>query len=271
MKQPVAKLICTIIFTLIIALPAYSKTYTFGIVPQQSATRLARNWLPIIKKIESYTDLNIKFATAKDIPEFEKRVREGLYDFVYMNPYHYTVFSETTGYRAIAKQSNKQIKGILVIPKDSAIAEVNELNNKAIAFPAPAAFAATLLVKSYLKEQNINYSSQYVSSHDSVYRSVAHGLVPAGGGIIRTLNAIEKEIRDKLTVFWTSGGFTPHAFAYHPRIVEEDVAKFLDALLNLNLPENKLLLKKIKFKGFERADDSDWNDVRALNLKELEK
>lgn len=241
MKKSVSKLLGTIMISFFMVLPVHAKTYTFGIVPQQSATRLARNWLPIIKKIESHTGLKIKFATARDIPEFEKRVRDGLYDFVYMNPYHYTVFSETTGYRAFAKQSNKEIKGILVIPKDSAISDVSELNNKEIAFPAPAAFAATLLVKSYLEQQNINYSTQYVSSHDSVYRSVAHGLIPAGGGIIRTFNAIDKDIRDKLTVFWTSEGFTPHAFAHHPRVTEQDVAMFVDALLNLNLPENKSL------------------------------
>jgi len=271
MKQSLAILISTIIVAFMFAAPVYAKAYTFGIVPQQSTTQLVRNWLPVIRKIESHTGLKIKFATAKDIPAFEQHVREGLYDFVYMNPYHYTVFSETAGYKAIAKQSEKEIKGILVITKDSAIEKISDLNNKEIAFPAPAAFAATLLVKSYLEEQNVKYASQYVSSHDAVYRKVAHGQASVGGGIERTLKAIDKDIRDKLKIFWTSKGFTPHAFAYHPRVVEEDVAKFLDALLSLNLPGNETLLESIQFEGFEKADDSNWDDVRALNLENLEK
>ena len=264
-------LITIIILTLLIAFPVHAKTYTFGIVPQQSATRLARTWIPIIKNIEKQSGLKIKFATAPNIPEFEKRVQNGLYDFAYMNPYHYTVFSKTTGYEAFAKQSDKKIKGILVARKDGQIGNIQDLENKTIAFPAPAAFAATLLVKANLDKNNINYTAQYVSSHDSVYRSVAQGLVPAGGGIIRTLESIEQDIRDQLSILWVSEGYTPHAFAHHPRVSKEAVDKFIKALMSLNQPEHESLLNRIKFNGIEKAEDSDWNDVRALGIDRLEK
>ena len=49
-----------------------------------------------------------------------------------------------------------------------------------LAFPAPAAFAATIIPQATLHQQGIAFTSQYVSSHDSVYLSVAKGLCKAG-------------------------------------------------------------------------------------------
>jgi len=98
---------------------AIAKEYTFGIVPQQSAKKLARVWTPILQHLSQETGMKIKFSTAKDIPTFEKRLAEGEYDFAYMNPYHFTVFNEQPGYKAMAHQSDKRIKGIVVVRKDS--------------------------------------------------------------------------------------------------------------------------------------------------------
>ena len=116
---------------------------SFGIVPQQSATRLAQLWLPLLKQLEQDSGVRLRFRTAPDIPTFEKRLHEGEYDIAYMNPYHYTVFSRSPGYRAIIREKNKKIQGIMVVRADSTIQTIDELNTAKLAFPAPAAFAAS--------------------------------------------------------------------------------------------------------------------------------
>ena len=249
---------------------AESLNYSFGIVPQQSAEKLARLWGPILQLISKDTDFKVNFKTAPDIPSFEKRLAAGEYDFAYMNPYHYTVFNQTNGYLGLAKARDKRIKGILVVRKDSSIAQLADLDGSVLAFPAPAAFAASILSQSKLKMSGVNFKPRYVSSHDSVYRTVAKGLYPAGGGVIRTLNNVAPEIRDQLRVLWTSQGYTPHAIAVHPRVNKQDAQSLQQAILKLDLhADGASLLKGIKIKGFEIARDSDWDDVRDLNLKEL--
>lgn len=47
---------------------------TFAVVPQQSASKLAQLWNPIVEQLSIKTGLKIKFATAPDIPTFEKRL-----------------------------------------------------------------------------------------------------------------------------------------------------------------------------------------------------
>lgn len=243
---------------------------SFGIVPQQSATRLAEMWTPMLNYLSNETGHKIKFATAKDIPTFEKRLLAGEYDIAYMNPYHYTVFSQQPGYQALAKQKNKQIKGILVVPKDSPITHLAQLQQTQLAFPSPAAFAASLLPRAELKRQGVQFEPAYVASHDSVYISVSRGFFPAGGGIQRTFSAVNPAISKQLRILWKTKGYTPHALAVHPRLAKLKPA-LLKAILKLNQhPDGTAIYASVGFKhGWEKAIDSDWDDVRSLDIQLL--
>ena len=246
------------------------KTYSFGIVPQQSAMDLAKKWIPIFKYLEKETGYKFVFKTDQTIPLFEEQLSNQSYDFAYMNPYHYTVFSEISGYSAFAKQGNKKIKGIVVARKDSKIKSLEDLEGQTIAFPAPAAFAATVIPQAILNQRGIKFKSQYVSSHESVYKNVSYQNFVAGGGIERTYNNTSKKITNPLTVIYTTKGYTPHAFATSPNVPEEVRTKVKQALISLsNSSEGKKLLKGINFKSIVKAENADWNDVRALDIKLL--
>jgi len=250
-----------------------AEQYTFAFVPQQSAKVLAKKWGPILRYVSDKSGYQINFRTAPKIPVFEQRVSQGDYDFAYMNPVHYTVFAENPGYQAFAKQKGKKIKGIFVVAKDSKIKELSDLKGSTLAFPAPAAFAASVLPRGLLSEQKIEFKPKYVGSHDSVYMSVARGLYPAGGGIQRTFGTTSPAIREKLKVLTITEGFTPHAFASHPRVPKEVVAAVQKAFVEMfSDAKGKELLLNVGFKkGAEKASSSDWDDVRKLGYTELPK
>ena len=250
---------------------ANRESFTFGIVPQQSASKLAKLWVPVFRYLGQRAGMDLKFHTAPNIPEFERRVAAGDYDFAYVNPYHYVVFSRSPGYRAFASAKDKRIKGILVVRKESPIRSPLELEGETLAFPAPAAFAASMLTRAFLTREGATFTPKYVSSHDSVYRTVAKGLYPAGGGVLRTFNNVEPEVREQLRVLWTTEGYTPHAFSAHPRIPADAVDRLARAMAQMHTDEEgRALLTALSMKGFEDARDSDWNDVRGLDLHLLD-
>lgn len=257
---PVAALFCAGIAT---AGSAAAREVIFGIVPQQSATRLAQVWVPFLDRLSKQTGHQIRFATAKDIPTFEACLSRGAYDVAYMNPYHYTVFHKQAGYEAFARQSDKRLKGIIVARNDSPIASLNDLNGAEVAFPSPAAFGASVIPRAEMRASGIEITPQYVKSHDSVYRSVALGLYPAGGGVGRTFGNVPEDLRAQLKVIYKTDGYTPHAFAAAP-----DLPADIKAALTISMIEFKdeALLRQLGMTGFEGARDSDWNDVRDLNL-----
>lgn len=264
------KLICTcwLAFSFFFVAPvSNANSLSFGIVPQQSAKKLARLWTPIFAYLSAKTGEDIRFSTANDIPTFEKRVAAGEYDIAYMNPYHYTVFHQVPGYEAVARQKDKRIKGIVVVRKDSVLNELTELDEEKLAFPSPAAFAASVVPRAQMDLKGMQITPQYVSSHDSVYLGVARGFFAGGGGVMRTFNNTTPEVREQLRVLWTTPPYTPHAIAVHPRVAPDVVEKLKQALLTMNDdPEGRSLLKTINFKGIELAENADWDDVRALNI-----
>ncbi|MBX2808552.1 MAG: phosphate/phosphite/phosphonate ABC transporter substrate-binding protein [Cellvibrionaceae bacterium] len=254
------------------ALWANDKVYSFGVVPQQSAKRLAQLWTPVLDYLHVNTGIKLQFQTAKNIPEFEKRLAAGDYDLAYMNPYHFTVFNHNPGYRAVAVRKDQPIRGIMVTRKDSPITELAQLAEQQLAFPSPAAFAASVLPRAKLSKDKIPFNTRYVSSHDSVYLGVAKGLFPAGGGVMRTFNNTAPKVRSQLKVLWTTAAYTPHAIAAHPDIPAAALQAIQAALVEMfSSPDGRALLQSLKIKkGLIAATDSDWDDVRSLGLDLLE-
>ena len=249
----------------------FAETFTFGVVPQQSATKLAKVWGPVLQYLSDETGVEFQFATATDIPTFEERLMEGVYDFAYMNPYHFTFFNEHKGYQALAHRGDKRIQGLLVTRADSSITELSQLEGMEVAFPSPAAFAASLVPRGELAKMGINITPRYVSSHDSVYLGVSRQFFLAGGGIARTFNNTKDEVQNQLKVLWKTEEYTPHAFANHPR-VGADLAKRVSLVLESmsNSEKGRDALEGLGIKSLRAASNSDWDDVRALNLTLLD-
>ena len=246
------------------------RTLTVGIVPQQSASELARVWIPVLGALSERAGLSLRFATAPDIPAFEKRLAAGAYDVAYMNPYHYSVFAQKPGYVAFAKEKGRRLRGLVVVRKDSTIKDMKELAGQQIAFPAPAAFAATVLVRAEFERMGVPITPVFVKSHESVYLNVAQRQIEAGGGIVRTLQTMDAPVRDELRVLWQTKDYTPHAFAAHPRVPAADLQALRAAMLTADSdPRMRSVLEGIGFKGFDAAQDAEWNDVRALGISTL--
>lgn len=249
---------------------ALAQPYSVAIVPQQSATELARGWGPMLKYLSAKSGQQLVFHTAKDIPTFEARVAKGEYDFVYLSPYTYTAVSERAGgnYRAFAREKGIQLKGILVVRRDSAIQTLADLRGKTVAFPTPGAIGASLIPRAQLAGQGIKIAPFYVSSHDSVYLAVARGIHPAGGGVERTLAAQAEGVRSSLRVLWTTPGYTPHPFAAHRRVPAAAVQALRKAMVAMqDDAAGKAVLAPLNFKGFQATTDADYNDHRALRAQ----
>ena len=249
--------------------PCYSeKVWIVGVIPQQSATKLTKLWKPLLDHIARKTGEKFKFQASPNFKTFEKHCAQARFDFVYLSPAHYTTFQRSAHYNAIAKAKNKKIQGIIVVAKDSPLKNVNELNKSKMIFPPPTAFAASIIPKAYLKNNNIKVSPAHSINHDNVYYAISLGLFKAGGGVIRTFNATNPVVKKQLRILWTSKKYTPHAIAAHQRVPASVAKKFQEALVKMSEdPKARKLYQNMKIKyGFERAKDSDWSDVRALGI-----
>ena len=239
-----------------------------GVVPQQSPLKLLKVWGPIAAYLSQEIGENVVFKTEKSIGKFEKVLYSGGYDFAYMNPYHFVVAHKVQGYEAKVRAS-KNIKGILVQKKGTSKEKVLDKHSRFL-FPAPNAFAATLLTKHELLQKYnmdlnvLNKAVRYVNSHDSVYKGVSRGIGDIGGGIERTFNSLsDMKTKNSLDIVHTTKAYPSHPFAFKPTMPKELKRKIADALLSMP----QMYLKPLKMKALKAINNDEYDSVKALAIK----
>ncbi len=241
-----------------------------GITPLKAASKLAEDWQPLIAEVGKRAGVELVFRTAATIPAFGERLAQGEYDIAYMNPYHYSIYSATPGYRAFAREQGRPLAGIIIVRKESPYRKLADLAGRAVIFPTPLAFAASMLTQAEFQRQGIEVQARYVQSHDSVLHGVATCGFEAGGTIAKILESADPELANSLRILARTGQYQSHPFAVHPRVAPETLKKLSDAFLSLKQDAaGRRLLDKIAFKGIEVARDKDYNDIRRVDMSKL--
>lgn len=256
-----------LLFLVAIFIPvtSYAKPLIFGVVPQQSPLELIKAWKPLIGYLEKETGEKIVLKIERSIPEFEKNLYQGNYDIAYMNPSHYVIAHQKKGYLAKVRDK-KNLVGILVVRKDSGLTHLSDMKDKQFLFPAPGAFAATMINKyELLSEYNIDIDSnknfRYVNSHDSVYKGVARGIGEIGGGIERTFNDLnDEETKSSLIIVHKTKSYPSHPFAFHPKLSKEIQQKITQALFKT--PDT--LLVALNMKHLIEINHSEYSSVQKM-------
>ena len=135
--------------------------YTVSVVPQFPATEINRIWAPLLERLAQETGQRFELHVSRDIPSFEAEVRNGEPDFAYLNPYHQLVAEKAQGYIPLVRD-REPLSGLVVVHKDSALKSPKDLQGQSVAFPAPHAFGATLMVRAVLAERDqVKIEPQY--------------------------------------------------------------------------------------------------------------
>jgi phosphonate transport system substrate-binding protein len=163
------------------------------------------------------------------------------------------------------------LQGILVVRRDSGIQSPAELDGRTVAFPAPNALGASLLMRADLaRVHQVDVAPLYVKTHNSVYLHVIKGLAEAGGGVGKTLTEQEQPIRDSLRILYVTRDMPSHPVAVHPRVPKADAEKVRAALLALAAePEGAALLARIPMKRPFAAAMDDYEVMRGWGLDDF--
>lgn len=247
------------------SLSLQAQTFTVGVVPQFDVKTLYDIWSPILSTLEEKTSYKFKFIGSKDIPSFEKELASGRFDFAYMNPFHYT---NSKHYEPLVKDHGRQLFGILTVKKDSQINSLEQLSGKTIAFPAPNALGASLLMRAELDTKHgIKFVPKYVKTHSSVYLNVGLGLISAGGGVQKTLNQQPDEVKSLLRILYKTDSVQPHPLTAKSTLNQSVKDNVKLALLDMSINEqHQKLLARVPFKKIGLATSKDYDGVRKLDL-----
>jgi phosphonate transport system substrate-binding protein len=217
--------------------PNTTKVYTFEVVPQLTAAKIYTTWSPLLQRVGQDAGLCFELRVSATIPEFEQKLLKGEPAFVFLNPYHAVLAHQKKKYQPLLADSEDLLTGILVVRADSPVKSLDDLKGKSISFPAPNAFAASLLIRAELAKKKIDINPVFVKTHSNVYRSVIGKDTIAGGGVNNTLDNEAPEVRQQLHVLFETPAYTPHPIATHPSVPAAVRERFLRAMLKLTQSE----------------------------------
>jgi phosphonate transport system substrate-binding protein len=205
----------------------------------------------------------------KKFSEFENAILRGKPDFVLLNPYHQVMVSKTPGYIPLVRDEHSKLAGVIVVNKQSPIQTLEQLDGKTLAFPAPNAYVASLLLRAILAKKGIHITPKYVGSHSNVYRAVALEDLPAGGGANTTLSNEPISLQSQLRVLFTSPYYVPHPFSAHPRVSAQVRKKVIEGFLKMYDDQpGRQMLKTIQMEEPFAADYiRDYQLLENLNLE----
>jgi len=249
---------------------AFACVLQVGVVPQFEERKLLEVWQPVLEYVSNQSGCQLYWTGSANIPDFEDRFIEGAYDLSYMNPYHALLAWDAQKYRPLVRSGSRKLQGVLVVREGGSINRLDDLNGKTLAFPSPNALGASLLMRAELATlHGLDITPKYVKTHPSVYLHVAKGLVPAGGGVARTLAAADPLVKSRLKVLYETRAVAPHPLVIHPRIPEQVASKIQAAFLKLQV-DHPELLAGIPMNDPVKASIDDYLPLRDLNLKEFQ-
>lgn len=240
--------------------------YSVGVVPQFDERRIHSVWAPLLEKLGEITGCELKLVGSKSIDSFEQEIREGKFEFAYVNPVQVWMGFTVQGYLPLMRSSSKKLQGIIVVKRDDQIQGLKELEGEKVAFPSPIALGATLLPQDDLSQRGIHFLPQYVKTHSSVYFHVAKGLVRAGAGVARTFNEQPAFIKDRLRIIHTTNGVFPHAFVAHGRVPKQVTESIQQAWLAL-WREQPDIFSGIPMKNPEKPLVEDYESMEKWIIK----
>jgi len=240
-----------------------------AVVPQLPPSEIYSRWAPLLQDLGQRSKLCFELVVPPSIPAFEQLLKTGGVDYAFMNPYHQVMVKDT--YQPLIRDDQRQLKGVLVIHRKSSLKTLDDLKGQTVAFPAPNAFAASLLIRADLRQRGIPIEADYVTSHLNVYRSVALKLSSAGGGVNNTLNREEPEIARHLKILHTTRGYAAHPFSALRSLPASETTTLAEAWLALgNQSQQHPLLNRVQIPRPVRSDyQRDYGPLDQLGLDAL--
>ncbi len=228
-------------------------------------------WQQVFDFISSETNLKINFEPASSQLDFELKLAKSYYDLAVVTPLQFEAFRDSPGYQAQVKRKSQPIRSIIFVKKNSKIKTFADLRDTIIAFPNPLNFESSIVPRESLKRLNFNIIPQFLSSEAAVYQEVIRERYIAGAGTHENFRAQPIEIQNGLRIIWDSPGFSPHPLVAHPRVDFYSLVKIKRAFVDMikNEEAKKLLPYIFVSNGFEVARNSDWDEIKLIDLNTL--
>jgi phosphonate transport system substrate-binding protein len=269
----------TLTFVLLIAAAAFSlsvsaqakKSYTFYVLNQRSVALTAQYWNPIMTYVSRKSGVPIELKLAKTAQEGNAIAEKGGYDFQYTNHF-FTPDRDRLGWKVIARPAGPGIRSQIVVPEDSPIQTLHDLNGKDVGFVTPDGFTGYWLPYDALLRAKVKVNVVFTGNQEASSAQLRVNKIAAAGVNSSVMARYGRREGFAYRALWTSEVYQDLCIMANPKVPADKVAAVRAALIGMvNDPEGRKvleagaeLLKSTGELGFVAADDRDYDNYRRF-------
>jgi phosphonate transport system substrate-binding protein len=250
---------------------AQQKAYTFNVLNQRSVALTAQYWNPILTHVSKKSGVPLELKLAKTAQEGNAIAEKLGYDFLYTNHF-FTADRDRLGYKVIARPAGPGIRSQIVVPEDSPIQTLQELNGKDVAFVTPDAFAGYWLPMDALLKAKVKANVIFTGNQEASSAQLKIRKVSAAGVNSSVMARYARRESFDYRALWTSEIYQDLCIMANPKVPADKVAAVRTALINMiNDPEGRRvleagadLLKSTGDLGFVAAENRDYDNYRKF-------
>jgi len=250
---------------------AAEQAYAFYVLNQRSIALTAQYWNPILTYVSRKSGVPLELKLAKTAKEGNAIAEMGKYDFLYTNHF-FTPERDRLGYKVIARPAGPGIRSQIVVPMDSPIQSLQDLNDKDVAFVTPDGFTGYWLPMDALLRARVNIKVVFTGNQEASSAQLKINKVAAAGVNSSVMARYGRRESFEYRALWTSDVYQDLCIMANPKVPAEKVAAVRAALINMvKDPEGRAileagadLLKSNSELGFAAAEDRDYDNYRKF-------
>lgn len=248
--------------------------YGFSVLNQRSPILTAQYWNPILAYVHKKSGVDLRLKMGKTAPETTALTIKGDAQFAYTN-HLFTMERSKLGWRVIARPNTDGIRGQIVVPVDSAITHLEELNQQMVAFPSAEAYAGYRVPMDAFLRKGIKVTPIFAGNQEGAIGQLKSGKVAAAGVNEDVMAAFSKRENFAYRTVWSSEEFKDLPIMVSSGVPEADARAVQHAFVGMLAdPEGKKileqgaqLLKLAHTVGFISASDKDYENYREFYRK----
>ena len=243
----------------------------FNVLPQRSVALTAQYWNPILSYVSAKSGVPLELKLAKTSKEGNAMAEKGAYHFLYTNHF-FTPDRDRLGYRVIARPVGPGIRAQIVVPSNSSIQTLQDLEGKEVAFPTPDAYVGYWLPMDALLKAKVNVKTVFAGNQEAASAQLRIEKVAAAGVNHAVMERYGRRESFEYRPLWTSELYNDLCIMANPTVPQEKVAAVKAAFLGMSKdPEGRKILEAgadlLKMKGelgFISSDNRDYDNYRAF-------
>jgi phosphonate transport system substrate-binding protein len=258
-----------------LAMPVYAvaaeKALAFHVLNHRTISLTAEYWNPILTYVSAKSGVPLELKLAKTAQEGNAMAEKGLYDFMYTNHF-FTPERDRLGYKVIAREVGPGIQSQIVVPADSTVRALEDLNGKDVALVSPDGFTGYWLPLDALLKAKVKVNVILTGNQEASVAQLKVNKVAAAGVNSNVMARYARREGFEYRVLWTSEVYQDLCIMANPKVPADKVAAVRNAFVGMSKdPEGRKILNdgaellKIKEElGFVPADNRDYDNYRTF-------